>query len=166
MRFVNRSWIVLQVSGKTVARRYPVKEHFLADNNMSIFHPCCLMAWKGPFNEVVILNDNVELSSRSTCRLQFIQNHLYDINILLKCVKITPPPLPRNDNQFTVSKNEREREREWADISSGSIIIPNKLNWMVTLSKYTWQISTHDISKTKKEEFLSQSLNIDPPMQF
>lgn len=39
-----------------------------------------------------------------------------------------PPPLPRNDNQFTVAKNEREREREWADISSGSIIMPNKLN--------------------------------------
>lgn len=37
-----------------------------------------------------------------------------------------PPPLPRNDNQFTVAKNERERE--WADISSGSIIMPNKLN--------------------------------------
>lgn len=26
------------------------------------------------------------------------------------CQDYPPPPLPRNDNQFTVAKNERERE--------------------------------------------------------
>lgn len=44
LRFLNRSWIVLQVSGKVVAHRYPVVEHSLADNNMSIFTPVAVCA--------------------------------------------------------------------------------------------------------------------------
>lgn len=52
-----------------------------------------------------------------------------------------------------VVKNEREREREWVDISLGFIIMLNKLNWMVILLKYIWYILIYDIFKVKKEEF-------------
>lgn len=60
-----------------------------------------------------------------------------------------------------VVKNEREREREWVDISLGFIIMLNKLNWMVILLKYIWYILIYDIFKVKKEEFFFFSLNID-----